>query len=72
MAIAAIFGGDRCRVVSRRIVQNPRNSSKKGRDKKKIAGSGPSGAKSLGKRGFPAVEMRRKWSHPCQNGHNWT
>jgi hypothetical protein len=53
MEIAAVFRGDRCRVVSRDPAKIPRNSTEKEWDNKKTRGSGPSGAKETRKTQVP-------------------
>jgi hypothetical protein len=63
MDIAAIFRGDRCRVVFRKSSESPRNSSETARDKKKFADRTPSGAKMTGKTRFLVVNVRRKRRH---------
>jgi hypothetical protein len=63
MDIMSLLRSDRCTVVLPKSSKSPGNSSKNAKDKKKIAGWGPSGAKSPAKRWFMAVKVCRKRGH---------
>jgi hypothetical protein len=60
MSIAAIFRGDRFRLVSGKSSINPGNSSRKGRHKKKIRGLDLFRSEKPGKTQFPDVQKRLK------------